>query len=401
MKKLNYRLAMAVAMAAAGISLADSPRILNRSGAAPELQAEHWYSIQAQAEAPGNTIEVYVYGEIGLWGVTSADFIRDLKAADDGASPVLVHFDSLGGDLFDGIAIHNTLRALGERCTARIDGACFSAASVAACGAHRVEMADNALLMIHNPWTVTAGDSDELRKVADMMDKAREGIVASFQHRSLNIDETELNRMIADETWLTPGEAQAHGFVDEVIGSSQSLASNAGLGKFLNRYRNVPEAARQLLAQQPAPEPDPDPEPTPEPEPALDPEPDAAALAAQLAADCAAAGLSNCVPALIKSSGLKSAAAVKAEVARAKAVHAACLVAKLPGEAPALIEAGVDADGARLRLWDKLAQASGQIELDNRPPVDDLPQNTATQAPPPSEVYARRRNNASKGGTPA
>ncbi|MEI1264728.1 head maturation protease, ClpP-related, partial [Pseudomonas aeruginosa] len=106
------------------------------------------------------------------WGITSADFIRDLKAVDDGASPVLVHFDTIGGDLFDGIAIHNALRALGERCTARIDGACFSAGSVAACGAHRVEMADNALFMIHNPWTLAAGDSEDLRKVADMMDQA-------------------------------------------------------------------------------------------------------------------------------------------------------------------------------------------------------------------------------------
>ncbi|MDF5999586.1 ATP-dependent Clp protease proteolytic subunit [Pseudomonas aeruginosa] len=82
-------------------------------------------------------IEIYIYGEIGFWGITSADFIRDLKAVDDGTSPVLVHFDTIGGDLFDGIAIHNALRALGERCTARIDGACFSAGSVAACGAHR------------------------------------------------------------------------------------------------------------------------------------------------------------------------------------------------------------------------------------------------------------------------
>ena len=55
------------------------------------------------------------------------DWDYDLQAQDDGVSKVLVHFDTIGGDLFDGIAIHNTLRALGERCTGRIDGACFSA----------------------------------------------------------------------------------------------------------------------------------------------------------------------------------------------------------------------------------------------------------------------------------
>ncbi|MCY1361769.1 hypothetical protein D9M69_484490 [compost metagenome] len=77
------------------------------------------------------------------------------------------------------------------------------------------------------------------------------------------------------------------------------------------------------------------------------------------------------------------------------------MVAKLPGEAPTLIEAGVTADAARLQLWDKLAAASGQVELDNSPPADDLPQNSVHQPPAPSDVYAKRRNQASKGGTQA
>src|SRR5690606_25136367 len=181
----HHNLAIAVAMAA----LASSPwRVLNRAAGMPELQAEHWYSIRAAGEEQSKVIEVFIYGEIGFWGVTSGDFIRDLQEQDDGVSPVLVRFDTIGGDLFDGIAIHNTLRGLGERCTSRIDGACWSAGSVAACGAHRVEMADNTLMMIHNPWTWMAGGSEELRKTADMLDKAREAILASYQHRALTID---------------------------------------------------------------------------------------------------------------------------------------------------------------------------------------------------------------------
>ncbi|MDH0894229.1 MULTISPECIES: head maturation protease, ClpP-related [unclassified Pseudomonas] len=395
-KHKHLALALSIALAAPACAFTAEPRIFNKAGGTPDLQAEHWYSIRDLGEGESKTIEVFIYGEIGFWGVTSGDFIRDLQAQDDGVSKVLVRFDTIGGDLFDGIAIHNTLRALGERCTARIDGACFSAGSVAACGAHRVEMADNALMMIHNPWTWMAGGSEELRKMADMMDKAREGIIASYQHRALNIDEAELSRMIDEETWLTPAEAKAHGFVDEVLGAGQPLASNAALGKILNRYRNVPEAARQLLATA-DPEPEPEP-PAPEPVPLA---PEAAALAAQLATDCAAAGLSACLPALIKASGLKSAEAVQAELTRAKAIHAACVLAKLPSEAPGLIEAGVTADAARLQLWDKLAASSGKVEIDNRPPVDDLPQNTVYQPPVPSDVYSKRRNQASKGGTHA
>lgn len=400
MKMTTNRLALAVMLGGLGIDAFAQPRMLNLEGA-PDLSAEHWYSIQAAGEEGGKPIEVYIYGEIGFWGVTSGDFIRDLKEADDGVSQVHVHFDTIGGDLFDGIAIHNALRALGERCTGVIDGACFSAGSVAVCGAHQVRMADNAMLMIHNPWTYMAGDSNELRQMADMMDKAFEGIVASYQHRALNIDDAELRRMINDTTWLTASEAMTHGFVDEVFGEVAPLVNNAALGKILNRYRNVPEAALRLVGeveQPPAPEPDLAPEPEPDPVPTT---PEAAELAAKLAADCAAAGLSNCVSYLIKASALASADAVQTHFNRAKDVRAACLVAKLPDEAQALIEAGLTGDQAKAKLFEKLAANSGQVEISNLPPVDDGPQASAHQPPTASEVYARRRPNASKGGNKA
>ncbi|MCY1530443.1 ATP-dependent Clp protease proteolytic subunit [compost metagenome] len=312
-------------------------------------------------------------------------------------SKVLVRFDTVGGDLFAGIAIHNILRGLGERCTGRIDGACFSAGSVAVSGAHRVEMADNALFMIHNPWTWIAGDADELRKMADMMDKAFDGIVASYQHRALTVDEAELRRLIEEETWMTAAEAKAMGFVDEILGAGEPMAANAALGQILNRYRNTPPEALKLLkaeAEDDAPPSDP-----PESDPPAEPDSaETAALAAQLAADCAQEGLSACLPALIKASGLKSAAEVKAQLDRAKAVRAVCLVAKLPDEALALIEAGLDADGARAKLFDKIASNSSALEIDNKQRLDDQPQNSVYQPPEPGDVYARRRNNASKGG---
>lgn len=397
--KRTHRLGLAIALAALGVSTLAQPRIMNKAGS-PDLQAEHWYSIRAVGEAEQKTIEVYIYGEIGYWGITSGDFIRDLKSKDDGVSPVTVFFDTIGGDLFDGIAIHNALTSLGERATSRIVGACFSSGSVAACGAHRVEMADNALFMIHNPWTFMAGGSEELRKMADMMDKALEGIVASYQRRPLTIDETELRRLIDDETWLTPTEAKALGFADEVLAGSLPQVSNGAHGKILNRYRNTPQAARDLLASadpEPEPEPVPDPAPVPEPEPEPEPTPDPVALAAQLTADCAAAGLSNVSAVLIKASGLKSQAAIQAQLVRAKAVRDLCVLAKLPDEAVDLITAGLDADAARLKLFDKVVASSGKVHIDNKPPLaDDLPAPTSN-AVDPGAIYASRKPQASKG----
>ncbi|SDH49398.1 head maturation protease, ClpP-related [Pseudomonas panipatensis] len=391
-----HHLALAVSLGMLGVCTSAQPIILNKASASPELQAEHWYSVKALGEESGapKTIEVYIYGEIGFWGITSANFIEDLKAVDDGVSPVLVHFDTIGGDLFDGIAIHNTLRALGERCTARIDGACFSAGSVAACGAHRVEMANNALFMIHNPWTLAAGDAEDLRKLADMMDKAAEGIVASYQHRPLTIDDATLRQLISDETWMTAAEAKTYGFVDEILGAGEPVAMNASLGKVLNRYRNTPAAARALLENQ-GPAPADPPANDPPADPPLSAE--AAELAAELTAECAKAGLADCASHLIKASGLKSREAVHAQLDRAKAVKAVCLVANLPEEAQALIESGVDADGARLKLYDKIVARSSQVEIHNKTPLDDDPMSSTGDSLNPGDIYARRRTNASKG----
>lgn len=377
MKPIPRALALACALAGMTACTLDQPRTFNKAGA-PDLQAEHWYSIRAVGEDEQRTIEIYVYGEIGYWGITSGDFIRDLKSQDDGVSPVLVLFDSIGGDLFDGIAIHNTLNALGERCTARIVGACFSAASVAACGAHRVEMADNALFMIHNPWTYMAGGSEELRKMADMMDKALEGIVTSYQRRELTVDDAELRRLINEETWFTAAEAKAAGFVDHVLAGSLPQIDNSAHGKILNRYRNTPQAALDLINNQPEPS-----------EPELEQDP--VALAAQLTAACHAEGLANVAHVLINASGLKSAAAVQAAVKNAADVRDVCVLAKLPGEAEQLIKDGLTAEQARAKLFDKLVATSAQVELDNHPPVlDDQP--PAARAVTPQAVYASRKS---------
>nr|BFE89977.1 hypothetical protein GCM10020185_05130 [Pseudomonas brassicacearum subsp. brassicacearum] len=133
------------------------PRIYNRAGQRVNVQDKTWYAVQESGEAEERVIEVFVYGEIGTWGITANQFVQDLRAMDDGVSPVIAAFNSIGGDLFDGLAMHNALSRLGERCTGRVDALAASAASVAVCGAHRVVIASNAMLMIHNPWTYAAG----------------------------------------------------------------------------------------------------------------------------------------------------------------------------------------------------------------------------------------------------
>ncbi|MER2297604.1 MAG: head maturation protease, ClpP-related [Pseudomonas sp.] len=376
-------------------------RIFNKAPVPQPENQQHWYRITAATQAEGAAdaepapIEIYIYGEIGGWGITANQFIRDLKAIDDGVSPVQVAFNTNGGDLFEGVAIHNALSRLGERCTARIDALAASAGSVAVCGAHRVVMASNAILMIHNPYTWIEGDAEELRRVADVLDQAFEVIIAAYKAKSPDIDEAELRRLVNDESWLTAQEALALGLVDE-IGSGVQVRACLGNGAAMARYQKTPQALLDQLASKP---------PTGDPaKPPAPPKPDVAdstALALMITQGCAKAGIGNLAETLIASTKLTDAVTVQAALTTAKGVHDLCVAARLPELTKEYVTAGLDPDAVRARLFDKLVSSGSGFEINNAlPPADDEQEAIKAQLPNPSSVWAARRQAATKGARP-
>lgn len=339
------------------------PRVYDKAGKQVTVADKSWYTLQASGEAEQRNIEIFVYGEIGAWGVTANQFVQDLRAMDDGVSPVIVAFNSIGGDLFDGLAIHNALSRLGERCTGRVDALAASAASVAVCGAHRVVIAANAMLMIHNPYTFTGGDAEDFRRVADVLDQTLEAIIAAYKAKAPDIDEAELRRMVNAETWLTANEAVALGLADEV-GDGLKVSACLGQGSVLQRFQHAPA---ELLAQLDA---EPEVEPLePEPSPVLD----AAKLALMVTHGCAAAGISNLVEPLLAATKLESEAVIQAALTNAKALHSLCVAARLPELTGEFITAGLDEAAVRARLFDKLVGSGGGFEINNSLPLDNDP----------------------------
>ncbi|TWD49489.1 head maturation protease, ClpP-related [Pseudomonas sp. SJZ131] len=365
------------------------PRIYNRAGKQVQVEDKTWYAVQASGEATSRVIEVFVYGEIGTWGITANQFVQDLRAMDDGVSPVVAAFNSIGGDLFDGLAMHNALSRLGERCTGRIDALAASAASVAVCGAHKVVIAANAMLMIHNPWTYAAGDADNFRKVADVLDQTMEAIIAAYKAKAPDVDEVELRRLVAAETWLTANEAVALGLADEV-GDGVKVKACIGQGAVLQRFQHAPA---ELLAQLDEP-PEEDPETDPEPiEPPLVPiVVDSAKLALMITQRCAAAGISNLIEPLLNSTQLESEEIVLAGLTRAKAVNDLCVAARLPEFSAEYVAAGLDAAAVRARLFDKIVTSGKGFEIDNSLPLDNDPApKVLAKQPDPTSIWASRQ----------
>jgi len=371
------------------------PRVYDKAGKQVTVADKSWYTVQASGEAEQRSIEIFVYGEIGAWGITANQFVQALHAIDDGVSPVIVAFNSIGGDLFDGLAIHNALSRLGERCTGRIDALAASAASVAVCGAHRVVIAANAMLMIHNPYTFTGGDAEDFRRVADVLDQTLEAIIAAYKAKAPDIDEAELRRMVNAETWLTANEALALGLADEV-GDGLKVSACLGQGSVLQRFQHAPSELLAQLDEELEAEPLEPNEP-----PALAPVVDAAKLALMVTQGCAAAGISNLVEPLLAATNLESEAVIQAALTNAKALHGLCVAARLPELTVEFVAAGLDEAAVRARLFDKLVSSGGTFEINNSLPLDNdpAPKIQAKQADPQS-IWASRQaaqNGNSKG----
>jgi ATP-dependent Clp protease protease subunit len=199
--------------------------------------------------------EMQVYGDIGEWlDVDSRRFTQELKAIT--AKRINVRINSGGGSVFTAQAILSSLRRHPADIYVYIDGIAASAATIIAMAGDLIIMPSNAMMMIHNPSTVVWGESEEMRKGADMLDKVRETIIAAYRDRT-GIEEDRLVQMMDDETWMTAAEAVEMGFADE-IEQQMSIAASINGGSIVvnglaidaKRYRHMPTAWAKTPGEQ-------------------------------------------------------------------------------------------------------------------------------------------------------
>lgn len=221
-----------------------------------------WYSIRKHAAItaavlaaaaaagtapPKSSAEILIYGDIGesWWSesVSAAQFVRDLAALD--AEAITVRIVSIGGSVPDGIAIYNAIKRHPAAITTINDGMALSVASLILCAGDTVQMAENATFMVHAPWTIAAGNSVELREVADQLDTWAAAMSTSYAAKTGETQAQALARLKdGKDHWYTAEEAKAAGFVDEVI----SAAPVAAMASFdLSKFRDVPARVQALL----------------------------------------------------------------------------------------------------------------------------------------------------------
>lgn len=154
-----------------------------------------------------------IKGDIVSWNSSIWDFnykMRSIKEDED----IELEINSYGGDVFAGIDIMNTLRGHKGKVTVIITGIAASAASIICMGADVIKAYSNTQLMLHNAWTIVAGNAKQLRKRADDLDSIGESVLASYTHR---IHAEKAKKLLDEETYLSATKAKELGLIDEIV----------------------------------------------------------------------------------------------------------------------------------------------------------------------------------------
>jgi len=198
-----------------------------------------WYSMKAD-DADASTAEIVIYDEIGksFWGedtVSAKSFLDDLTALGDVAN-ITLRINSPGGDVFDGVAIHNSIKNHKAKVTAHVDGIAASAASFIAMAADKIVMPANAFLLIHGASGMSWGNAEDMRAVADDLDRIDKSLTATYVSRAKSTT-AKVKALMREDRLMDAAEAKSWGFADEVT-SEKKMAARFSL-------RLLPQAAAE------------------------------------------------------------------------------------------------------------------------------------------------------------
>lgn len=229
-------------------------------------------------EKNGSEVNITIYGDITSFpilesDVSAANLSQKLEALGD-VSRINVFINSYGGEVAEGVAIYNALKRYKAKAkvVTYCDGfACSIASVIFMAGDERI-MNEASALMVHNAWTLAAGNASELRKAADDIEKLNQLSITAYKTHFKGTDE-ELQALLDGETWVLPEEAMEYGFATSIDKTESDKASQNARAIFAQMVLKA--RAAQATEPTPAAEPEPETEPEPpaDPEPIAEPEP--------------------------------------------------------------------------------------------------------------------------------
>jgi len=190
----------------------------------------------------GAPSKIYLYDAIGPDAITAMMVAKSLAETQ---GPVEILFNTDGGDLAEGMAIAAAIADHKGETTAIITGMCGSVATICACACNTVKIGEGAYFVIHNPWIKMAGDSEDLRAMASVLDDAKEKFIAFYQ-RHTSATPAELLAAMSAETWIGGDTAAAKGWNFVTIPSGAPSGASFGRAAASIAAMPMPVAARMI-----------------------------------------------------------------------------------------------------------------------------------------------------------
>lgn len=191
---------------------------------------------------------IYIYDVIDdWWGVSASQIITELSKIK--VSDIAVHVHSPGGDVFEGAAIMSALANHPARITTHNDGLAASMASGLMMSGSARLMSEGAFMMIHEPWSIAAGNADDFRQYADFLDQHTSNLAQNYYKRTVASNGLSKNQVMADmkaETWYTAEEALAAGLIDEITETVPVNDEWSASGQ-LQGCKNTPDKIKTLV----------------------------------------------------------------------------------------------------------------------------------------------------------
>jgi ATP-dependent Clp protease protease subunit len=164
---------------------------------------------------------LHLYDAVGGGsGIRAKDVVEKLESlSEQGAKDLDVHLNSPGGDIWEGNAIHAAIAAWphGKK-RIHIDGLAASIASVIAMAGDEIVISPAAMVMVHQASAFAMGNSSDLRKMADRLDAINDVICDVYADRT-GLAKSEVEKLVAEETWMSASEAVEKGFADKIARS--------------------------------------------------------------------------------------------------------------------------------------------------------------------------------------
>lgn len=192
----------------------------------------------ALATNDDDSATLHIYGAIGGWwsGVAADELVPEIRGLD--VSTLNVYINSPGGDVYEGIAIRNALRQHKAKVVTHVDGLAASAASFIACAGDEVVMGENAEIMIHDAWGIGIGNAEDMRTLADDLDRISGNIAAMYAAKAGG-DADEWRDRMRSETWYSAADAVEAGLADRLDSDTDEPEADAQNLFDLSMYANA------------------------------------------------------------------------------------------------------------------------------------------------------------------